>query len=136
MDDKGRESDINDWSTVDEAKRSSKRAPLATAYKLRANYVLPREHSHYRDLGIDYEQLQAQRNAPRSLIKLRQFGYVPEPANHSPRHAWESDASPSHLGRGYTTRPSARAAWSGAASLAATLIDRASQCQSSRGATC
>lgn len=55
MDDEGRESDINDRSTVYEAKRSSKHATLATAYKLRTNFVLPRGHSHSRDLGIDYE---------------------------------------------------------------------------------
>lgn len=56
---------------------------MAAAYKLRTNYVLLREHSPYRDLGIDYKWLQVQRNAPRSLTKLRQFGYVPRPADAS-----------------------------------------------------
>lgn len=63
------------------ARRSSKRAIQATAYKLlRTAYPVLREEHHYRNPGIDYEQLQVQRNAPRWMAKLRKFAYLPEPA--------------------------------------------------------
>ncbi len=61
----------------------SKRSIPATAYKLRPTYVRMRKDSHYRGPGIHDEQLQVQRNAPRSLAKRRQLGYVPEPAEAS-----------------------------------------------------
>ncbi|MCY3671644.1 MAG: IS110 family transposase [Alphaproteobacteria bacterium] len=63
------------------ARRGSKRAILATAYKLlRTVYAVLREERHYRDPSIDYEQLHVQRNAPRWMAKLRKFGYIPAPA--------------------------------------------------------
>ena len=56
------------------------RDSLATAHKLlRTIYAVLRDDRHYRDPGIDYEQLQVQRNAPRWLAKLRKFGYLPAP---------------------------------------------------------
>ena len=61
------------------AHRGYKRAILATANKLlRTIYAVLRNDDHYRDPGIDYEQLQVQRNAPRWLAKLKKFGYLPE----------------------------------------------------------
>lgn len=63
------------------ARRGSKRAILATAYKLlRTVYAVLRDDRHYHDPGIDYEQLQVRRSAPRWLAKLRKFGYLPESA--------------------------------------------------------
>ena len=62
------------------ARKGYKRAILATAHKLlRTIYAVLRDDRHYRDPGIDYEQLQVQRNAPRWLRKLRKFGYLPAP---------------------------------------------------------
>lgn len=63
------------------ARMGYKRAILATAYKLlRTVYAVLRDQQHYRDPGIDYEQLHVERNAPRWLAQLRKFGYVSKPA--------------------------------------------------------
>ena len=43
-------------------------------------YAVLRNQQHYRDPGINYEQLHVERNAPRWLAQLRKFGYVSEPA--------------------------------------------------------
>ncbi len=62
------------------AHKGCKRAILVTAHKLRRPiYAVLRDNRRDRGPGIDYEQLQVQRNAPRWLAKLRNSGYLPAP---------------------------------------------------------
>ena len=52
---------------------------LATAHKmLRIIYPMLRDNAPYRDPGMDYEKLLVQRNAPRWLRKLQQYGFLEE----------------------------------------------------------
>ena len=59
----------------------SKRAIIATAHKmLRVIQAMLRDGEPYRDPGFDYERLVVERNAPRWLRKLKQYGYLDEAA--------------------------------------------------------
>ena len=56
-----------------------KRAILATAHKLlRVTHAVLRHDRPYTDPGIDYQQLVVERNAPRWLRMLRQYGFLVE----------------------------------------------------------
>ena len=56
-----------------------KRAILATAHKLlRVIHAVLRDDRPYTDPGIDYQRLVVERNAPRWLRMLRQYGFVEE----------------------------------------------------------
>ena len=58
-----------------------KRAIIATAHKmLRVIQAMLRDGEPYRDPGFDYERLVVERNAPRWLRKLKQYGYLDEAA--------------------------------------------------------
>ena len=59
------------------ARRGHKRAIVATARKLaRVIYAVLRDGRPYRDPEVDYESLLVQRNAPRWIAKLREFGIL------------------------------------------------------------
>ena len=56
-----------------------KRAILATAHKLlRVIHAVLRDDRPYIDPGIDYQRLAVERNAPRWLRMLRQYGFIEE----------------------------------------------------------
>ena len=56
-----------------------KRAILATAHKLlRVIHAVLRNDRPYTDPGIDYQQMVVERNAPRWLRMLRQYGFLEE----------------------------------------------------------
>ena len=58
-------------------RRGYKRAIVATAHKLaRAIFAVLRDGQPYRDPEINYEELVVQRNAPRWLAKLSEFGVL------------------------------------------------------------
>ena len=59
------------------ARRGYKRAIVATAHKLvRVIFAVLRDGRPYRDPDVDYEALLVQRNAPRWVAKLREFGVL------------------------------------------------------------
>ena len=58
-----------------------KQATMATAHKmLRIIYAMLRDGRPYQDSEVDYERLLVQRNAPRWLRKLKQYGFLDQPA--------------------------------------------------------
>ena len=58
-----------------------KQATMATAHKmLGIIYAMLRDCRPHRDSGVDYEQLLVKRNAPRWLRKLKQYGFLDQPA--------------------------------------------------------
>lgn len=58
-------------------RRGRKRAIFAIAHKLlKIVFLLIDRSEYYRDAKIDYEALSVQRNAPRWIKKLRQYGYI------------------------------------------------------------
>ena len=58
-------------------RRGRKRAIFAIAHKLlKIVFLLIDRGEYYRDAKIDYEALSVQRNAPRWIKKLRQYGYI------------------------------------------------------------
>jgi len=73
------------------ARRGYKRAIVATAHKIaRALYVMVRDRVPYRDPGTDYEALLVDRNAPRWLRKLAQFGMLEKQGNGTFRINWQA----------------------------------------------
>ena len=73
------------------ARRGYKRAIVATAHKIaRALYVMVRDQVPYRDPGTDYEALLVDRNAPRWLRQLAQFGLLQEQGNGTFRVNWQA----------------------------------------------
>ena len=62
-------------------RRGHKRAIIAIAHKLlRTMFFMLQRREHYRDSATDYQALAVQRNAPRWIKALRQFGFLPDPA--------------------------------------------------------
>lgn len=58
-------------------RRGRKRAIFAIAHKLlKTVFLLIERSDYYRDADTDYEALTVQRNAPRWLKKLKQYGYI------------------------------------------------------------
>ena len=58
-----------------------KQATMATAHKmLRIIYAMLRDSQPHHDSGVAYEQLLVKRNAPRWLRKLKQYGFLDQPA--------------------------------------------------------
>ncbi len=58
-------------------RRGRKRAIFAIAHKLlKLVYLLIDRGEYYRDAKIDYEALSVQRNAPRWIKKLKEYGYL------------------------------------------------------------
>jgi transposase len=58
-------------------RRGKKRAIFAIAHKLlKTVYLLIERSDYYREANRDYEALSVQRNAPRWIKKLKQFGYI------------------------------------------------------------
>jgi len=58
-------------------RRGRKRAIFAIAHKLlKLVYLLIDRGEYYRDAKIDYEALSVQRNAPRWIKKLKEYGYI------------------------------------------------------------
>ncbi len=58
-------------------RRGRKRAIFAIAHKLlKIVFLLIDRGEYYRDAKIDYDALSVQRNAPRWIKKLRQYGYI------------------------------------------------------------
>jgi transposase len=58
-------------------RRGKKRAIFAIAHKLlKTVYLLIERSDYYRDADLDYEALSVQRNAPRWIKKLKQYGYI------------------------------------------------------------
>lgn len=58
-------------------RRGRKRAIFAIAHKLlKTVFLLIERNDYYRDAETDYEALAVQRNAPRWIKKLKQFGYI------------------------------------------------------------
>jgi len=58
-------------------RRGRKRAIFAIAHKmLKIVYLLIDRGEYYRDANVDYEALSVQRNAPRWIKKLKQYGYI------------------------------------------------------------
>ena len=58
-------------------RRGRKRAIFAIAHKLlKTVYLLIERSDYYRDADTDYEALSVQRNAPRWIKKLKQYGYI------------------------------------------------------------
>lgn len=58
-------------------RRGRKRAIFALAHKLlKLVFLLIDRGEYYRDAKIDYEALSVQRNAPRWIKKLKQYGYI------------------------------------------------------------
>ena len=59
-------------------RRGTKRALIAIAHKLlKTIFAMLKSGECYRDSTIDYEELSVKRNAPRWILKLKQFGYMP-----------------------------------------------------------
>ena len=64
------------------ARRGYKRAIVATAHKLaRVIFAVLRDGRPYRDPEVDYEALLVQRNAPRWIARLREFGVLQQHAD-------------------------------------------------------
>ena len=64
------------------ARRGYKRAIVATAHKLaRVVFAVLRDGRLYRDPEVDYEALLVQRNAPRWIARLREFGALEQHAD-------------------------------------------------------
>lgn len=60
------------------ARRGHKRSIIALAHKLlRTIFFMLIRHEHYRDSATDYQALSVQRNAPRWIKALTQFGFLP-----------------------------------------------------------
>lgn len=60
------------------ARRGHKRSIIALAHKLlRTIFCMLDRHEHYRDSATDYQALSVQRNAPRWIKALTQFGFLP-----------------------------------------------------------
>ena len=58
-------------------RRGRKRAIFAIAHKLlKTVFLLIQRGDYYRDANTDYEALSVQRNAPRWIKKLVQYGYI------------------------------------------------------------
>lgn len=58
-------------------RRGRKRAIFAIAHKLlKTVFLLIERGDYYRDAELDYEALSVQRNAPRWIRKLKQYGYI------------------------------------------------------------
>jgi len=58
-------------------RRGRKRAIFAIAHKLlKTVFLLIVRSDYYRDADTDYEALAVQRNAPRWIKKLKQYGYI------------------------------------------------------------
>ena len=58
-------------------RRGRKRAIFAIAHKLlKIVFLLIQRGDYYRDADTDYEALTVQRNAPRWIKKLIQYGYI------------------------------------------------------------
>lgn len=58
-------------------RRGKKRAIFAVAHKLlKTVYLLIERSDYYRDADQNYEALSVQRNAPRWIKKLKQYGYI------------------------------------------------------------
>lgn len=58
-------------------RRGRKRAIFAIAHKLlKIVFLLIERSDYYRDADTDYEALAVQRNAPRWIKKLKQYGYI------------------------------------------------------------
>ena len=63
-------------------RRGYKRAIVATAHKLaRVIFAVLRDGRPYRDPEVDYEALLVQRNAPRWIARLREFGILEQHAD-------------------------------------------------------
>lgn len=59
-------------------RRGHKRSIIAVAHKLlRTLFFMIKRGQHYRDGATDYEALSVQRNAPRWIKALKQFGFIP-----------------------------------------------------------
>lgn len=59
------------------ARRGNKRAIVALAHKmLRIIYFMIERRDYYRDSDVDYEALMVERNAPRWIRMLNQYGYL------------------------------------------------------------
>jgi len=59
-------------------RRGSRRSIVAVAHKiLRIIYAILKDKKPYRDPQIDYEKLVVEKNAPRWLRALEQYGYLP-----------------------------------------------------------
>jgi len=59
-------------------RRGHKRSIIAVAHKLlRTLFFMIKRGQYYRDSATDYEALSVQRNAPRWIKALRQFGFIP-----------------------------------------------------------
>jgi transposase len=59
------------------ARRGRKRAIVAMAHKLlKLAFILIDRGDYYRDAEVDYEALVVQRNAPRWIRALKQYGYI------------------------------------------------------------
>jgi transposase len=60
------------------ARKSHKKAIVAIAHKLiRIIYFMLSRHEPYRDPGVDYEAMSAQKNAPRWIKALKKIGKLP-----------------------------------------------------------
>jgi len=58
-------------------RRGKKRAIFAITHNLlKTVYLLIERSDYYRDASQDYEALSVQRNAPRWIKKLKQYGYT------------------------------------------------------------
>ena len=72
-------SQFYDYHRAHAGRLGYKRAILATAHKLlRVIHTVLRNDRPYTDPGIDYQRLVVERNAPRWLRMLRQYGFVEE----------------------------------------------------------
>lgn len=59
-------------------RRGHKRSIIAVAHKLlRTMFFMIKRGEYYRDCATDYEALSVQRNAPRWIKALKQFGFIP-----------------------------------------------------------
>ena len=68
-----------DYHRAHAGRRGYKRAIRATAHKLlRVIHSVLRDDRPYTDPGIDYQRLVVERNTPRWLRMLRQYGFVQE----------------------------------------------------------
>ncbi len=62
-------------------RRGHKRSLIAVAHKLlRTMFFMIKRGEYYRDGATDYEALSVQRNAPRWIKALKQFGFIPASA--------------------------------------------------------
>jgi len=59
------------------ARRGNKRAIVALAHKmLRIIYFMIERRDYYRDSDVNYEAMMVERNAPRWIRMLNQYGYL------------------------------------------------------------